>query len=95
MSIFSKLGSKIKDRALKAVLENQLKHLSPEQQEGIMAMIEKNPDFFKKIEAEITEAQKKGGNNMYAMMQVMQKHQKEIQQIMQTSGVQQKVIKRG
>ncbi len=64
------------------LMERQLKSLPPAQREAIMAAVSANPDFFNAIAKEI-EAQKKAGKSeMAASMEVMRKHQGELQKLM-------------
>lgn len=64
------------------LMERQLKSLPPAQREAIMKAVSANPDFFNSLAKEI-EAQKKAGKSeMAASMEVMRKHQGEIQKIM-------------
>lgn len=64
------------------LLERQLKALPADQREAIMAAVNANPDFFNNIAKEI-EAQKKAGKSeMAATMEVMRKHQGELQKLM-------------
>ncbi len=67
---------------LKTMLKKQLKNLPQEQQDIILNMIEKNPDFFMKITEEAQEKIKGGMSQQDAMMSVMQKHQDELKKIM-------------
>lgn len=64
------------------LMERQLKNLPPAQRDAIMAAVNANPDFFNAMAKEI-EAQKKAGKSeMAASMEVMRKHQGEIQKLM-------------
>ncbi len=67
---------------LKTMLKKQLKNVSQEQQDMILAAIEKNPDFFMKIAQEAQEKIKGGMPQQDAMMAVMQAHQKELKGVM-------------
>lgn len=70
---------KLKQFALKKVLQSQMKDAPPEQQKMILEMIEKDPDLFEKIAKEMQEELKRNGNNqMAAAMKVLPKFQKEI-----------------
>lgn len=73
--------SKIKNAAIAKLLEKQLAQLPPEYRDMILKAVEKNPTVFKKIADEVEEAKKKGMNEQYATMQVMQKHKDEMQKI--------------
>jgi hypothetical protein len=70
---------KLKQFALKKVLQSQMKNVPPEQQEMIMAMLEKDPALFEKIAKEMQEELKRNGNNqMAAAMKVLPKYQQQI-----------------
>lgn len=74
---------KLKQFALKKVLQSQMKDAPPEQQKMILEMLEKDPALFEKIAKEMQEELKKNGNNqMAAAMKVLPKYQKEITTIM-------------
>ncbi|MEZ4195492.1 MAG: hypothetical protein R3B53_03855 [Candidatus Paceibacterota bacterium] len=74
---------KIKQFALKKVLQSQMKNVPADQQQMIMEMLEKDPALFEKIAKEIQEELKKNGNNnMAAAMKVLPKYQKEIMTVM-------------
>ncbi|MCK5059999.1 MAG: hypothetical protein KAR00_02540 [Candidatus Pacebacteria bacterium] len=64
---------------LKQFLKSQLKNVSETQREQILNLIEKNPEFFKKIAIETQEKIKQGKNQQTAVMEVMQAHQEELQ----------------
>lgn len=74
---------KLKQFALKKVLQSQMKNVPADQQQMIMEMLEKDPALFEKIAKETQEELKKNGNNqMAAAMKVLPKYQKEIMNIM-------------
>ncbi len=74
---------KLKQYALKKVLQSQMKDAPPEQQKMILEMIEKDPSLFEKIAKEMQDELKKNGNNqMAAAMKVLPKFQKEIMTVM-------------
>jgi hypothetical protein len=64
------------------LMERQLKSLPPAQREAIMAAIKANPDFFEKMAKEIEAEKKSGKSEMAASMEVMRKHQGELQKLM-------------
>lgn len=66
----------------KQLLKSQLKNMPKDQQEMIFALVEKNPDLFKKIASEVKEKKKKGLDDQMAMMQVMMSHKQELQNLM-------------
>ena len=67
---------------LKQMLKKQMKGVPPEQQEQILAMIEKNPDFFMKVAQEAQEKIKGGMPQQEAMMAVMKSHEDELRKVM-------------
>jgi len=70
---------KIKNYAIRKLLEKQLKNVPEDQKEMIMTMVEKDPKLFEKIAKELQEEMKVNGNNqMAAAMKVLPKYQKEI-----------------
>ncbi len=74
---------KIKDFAVKKILEKQLKGVPEDQREMIMQMVEKDPKLFEKIAKELqAEMKLNGSNQTTAAMKVLPKYQKEIMAIM-------------
>jgi len=74
---------KLKQYALKKVLESQMKDAPPEQRQMILEMVEKDPALFEKIAKEMQEELKRNGNNqMAAAMKVLPKFQQEIMKVM-------------
>jgi len=74
---------KLKQYALKKVLQSQMKDAPPEQQKMILEMLEKDPALFGKISKEMQAELKANGNNqMAAAMKVLPKFQKEIMKVM-------------
>jgi len=70
---------KLKQFALKKVLQSQMKNVPEDQQQMIMEMIEKDPGLFEKIAKEMQAELKTNGNNQTAAaMKVLPKYQKEI-----------------
>lgn len=72
----------LKNFLMKKFIKSQMKDVPEDQQEKIIGMIEKNPEFFQKIAGEVQESMKKGKDQMAAVMEVMQKHQEELKKIM-------------
>lgn len=73
----------LKNFFTRQLLKHQLKNVPEGQREQIMAMMEKNPDLFKKIAEEVDRRVKKGGEDqMKASMEVMRKYQAELQALM-------------
>jgi hypothetical protein len=74
---------KIKNYAIKKLVQSQMKNVPADQQQMIMEMLEKNPSLFEKIAKEMQAELKTNGNNqMAAAMKVLPKHQVEIMQAM-------------
>jgi hypothetical protein len=70
---------KLKNYAVKKVVQSQMKNVPADQQEMIMTMLEKDPAMFEKIAKEMQAELKSNGNNqMAAAMKVLPKYQKEI-----------------
>jgi len=69
---------------LKKLMGSKLKAagMSDEQIDQLLAVIEKNPDFFKKIQAQVDAKKKQGIPEQAAVMTVMREHQGELQKIM-------------
>lgn len=72
----------IKDFFLKQALKYKMKDVPPEQRDRLMAVMERHPDFFKKIGEEVQKKVKGGMSEMSATMVVMREHQAELQRIM-------------
>ncbi len=75
----------IKDFFLKQALKYKMKDVPPEQQEKLMAVLDKNPQFFEKIGEEVKRKMKGGMSEMAATMVVMREHQHELQKLMSNS----------
>lgn len=67
---------------LKQMLKSKMKGLPEAEQERMLGMIEKNPDFFKMIGEEVQAKMKGGKSEMEATMEVMRKHQADFQKLM-------------
>lgn len=67
---------------MKQIIASQLKALPQDQRERVMKAFEANPDFFKKIFAEIETKVKSGANQQNAIMQVMMAHKDELQRLL-------------
>ena len=74
---------KIKNFAIKKLLESQLKNVPADQRELIMTLVEKDPNLFEKIAKELQAEMKINGNNqMQAAMKVLPRYQSQIVSIM-------------
>ncbi len=67
---------------MKAMLKSQMKNVPKEQQEMLLTLVEKNPDFFQKVALEIQEKVKNGKDQHSAAMEVMMKYKDELQKLM-------------
>lgn len=72
----------IKDMFLKQMLKSKMKDLPADQQEKIFKALEENPDFFANLANEIQTEIKSGKDQMSAMMEVVGRHQKELERIL-------------
>ncbi len=74
---------KIKNYAVKKLVQTQMKNVPADQQQMIMAMLEKDPALFEKIAKEMQAELKSNGNNqMAAATKVLPKYQNEIMAVM-------------
>ena len=67
------------------MMKSQMKDVPEDQQEMLLAMVEKDPQLFQKIAKEVQEEMKSGKDQMSAAMAVMPKYQEQIQKLMQES----------
>ncbi len=72
----------LKQFLMKQALKSQLKQVPKEQQEMILDMVERNPDFFENLAKEIQEGIKSGRDQQQVMIEVMTKHKDELGRIM-------------
>ncbi len=73
----------IKDFLTKQLLKRQLKDVPKDQQDKIMTLVQKDPEFFKVIGDKIQEEIKKGKGQMEATMTVMKEHRARLAELMQ------------
>lgn len=74
---------KMKNFAMKKILDSQMKNVPEDQKQMIMEMLEKDPALFEKIAKEMQAELKANGNNqMAAATKVLPKYQKEIMAVM-------------
>ena len=66
---------------MKALLKKQLKGVPEADIDKFLAMVEKNPDFFKQVAVEAQEKMKAGMSQQEAVMAVLQGKQEELQKI--------------
>lgn len=69
---------------LKKLVGNKLKAagMNDAQVDQLLEVIEKNPEFFKKIQDQVEAKKKQGIPEQAAMMTVMREHQGELQKIL-------------
>ena len=72
-----------KDFLTKQLLKRQMKDVPKDQQEKIMTLVQKDPEFFKVIGEKIQEEVKKGKGQMEATMSVMKEHRARLAELMQ------------
>jgi hypothetical protein len=72
----------IKEFLMKQVIKRQLKGVPEAEVNRIIALVEKNPELFKKIGDEIQAKVKAGRSQMAASMEVMRAHQAELQKVL-------------
>ncbi len=71
----------MKSFLLKKMLTTQMKGVPEEEQNKMMAMIEKNPELFQKIAVEAQEEMKKGKSQMTAIMDTVKKYEEELRSL--------------
>jgi len=70
---------KVKQYAIKKMLQSQLKNVPADQREMIMELVEKDPKLFEEMSKDMQAEMKKNGNNqMAATMKVMPKYQERL-----------------
>jgi len=73
---------KFKDFLLRQTMKVKMKDVPEAERERVLAMMEKDPELFKKINDEVKKKIKAGQSEMAATMVVMRQHQAEIQKLM-------------
>lgn len=71
----------IKDFFLKKMLSSQMKGVPQADQDKVFAMLQKNPEIFQKIAAEVQIEMKKGKNQMQATMEVVKRYEDELKSL--------------
>ena len=66
---------------MRKMLQNQLKGVPQEEQEKMIALIQKNPTFFQQLAEEIQEKVKRGMGQMEAAKETVLAHQEELKNI--------------
>ncbi len=73
----------VKSFLLNQYAKYKLKDVPEAQREMMIALVEKNPELFKKIGEEIERRKKGGESEMKAAMEVMKKYRTELATLMQ------------
>lgn len=73
----------LQDFLLSQVIKHKMKDVPQAQRDQIIALVQKNPELFKKIGEEIERRTKGGESQMKASMEVMKKYRAELATIMQ------------
>ncbi len=73
----------LKNFLLRQVANWKLKNVPEAQREQLLALIEKDPELFKKISDEVERRKKGGEGEMKASVEVMRKYRGELQKLMQ------------
>ena len=73
----------VKSFLLNQYAKYKLKDVPEAQREMMIALVEKNPELFKKIGEEIERRKKGGESEMKAAMEVMKKYRAELATLMQ------------
>jgi 2-oxo-4-hydroxy-4-carboxy--5-ureidoimidazoline (OHCU) decarboxylase len=63
------------------MLRAKMKGVPEEQQDKMIEIINKNPDLFQKIGAEVEQLMKQGKDQASASMEVMRKYQSELKRV--------------
>ncbi len=71
----------LKEFFVRKLVESKMKDVPKEQRDMVVALIEKNPDFFAKLAQEIQVEIQGGADQMTATMNVMKRHETEIRSI--------------
>jgi hypothetical protein len=71
-----------KNFLMKQMLKRQMKGVPEAEQERIISLVESNPEFFENIGKEVDALKKQGRDQTAATMEVMRKHQGELQKLM-------------
>jgi hypothetical protein len=68
---------------MKQLLKRKMKDVPVAEQEKIMKIVEEKPELLEKIAREVQGRMSQGKDQMTAMMEVMQKHQDELKEILE------------
>ena len=71
-----------KNFLLKQALKAKMKDVPEVERDRMLALMEKNPEFFKKIGEKVQKRVKAGQSEMAATMVIMREHQGELQKLL-------------
>jgi len=71
-----------KNLVMKQAMKSQMKGLPKDQQEKILAAMDKDPEFFENIAKQIDQKVKEGKGKMEASMLVMRENQDKLRKLM-------------
>lgn len=84
MFCYTKAHMGIQNFILQQAMKLKMKDMPADQRDQLMALVQKDPELFKKIGEEVDRRTKKGGEDqMKATMEVMKKYRSELAQLMQ------------
>ncbi len=63
-------------------MKSQLKDIPAEEQERLLDMVERNPDFFENLAKELQEGLKSGKDQQAVAMEIMAKHKERLAALM-------------
>ncbi len=72
-----------KNMMMKQMMKSQMKDMPADQQEKVLAAIEKDPQFFEDIAKKIEQKTKEGKDQMSAAMEVMRENQEKLKNLLQ------------
>lgn len=72
----------VKDFLMRKMLANKMKDMPQAEQDKILGLLEKNPELFQKITLEVQEKMKTGKDQMSATMDVVNKYQTELKDLL-------------
>jgi len=76
----------LKKMMMKAMMAKQLKGMPKDMQDKVLNLVEKNPDFFKKMADEIKARTDRGEDKMMASQAVAMQYQQELMKMMTEGG---------
>ncbi len=71
----------LKKFLMKQAMKSQLKNVPQAEQDMLLDLVEKNPDFFENLAKELQEGLKTGKDQQTVMMEIMTKHKDELAKI--------------